>query len=146
MKAKKAKGSKARAKRTKSPKKARNAKKVRSTKSAGRAKLPPTKRARKKPALRKKPKPARREVASPPAPSSAQREITRLQNVRSRLERRLTALVQEIGYLRQYEMRTRILEAELKKRDQELETLRRQNEERIRAQVDGPSVTVTDGN
>jgi hypothetical protein len=61
-----------------------------------------------------------------------EREVRRLRLARSRLERRLTATVQEIGMLRQFEIRARRLEAELARRDVEIERLRRERDERSR--------------
>jgi chromosome segregation ATPase len=48
-----------------------------------------------------------------PAIAELEREIRRLRAARSHLERRLTAAVQEIGTLRQFELRAQALEAEL---------------------------------
>jgi hypothetical protein len=42
-----------------------------------------------------------------------EREVRRLRSARGRLERRLTAAVQEIGMLRQFEVRAQMLENEL---------------------------------
>jgi hypothetical protein len=61
-----------------------------------------------------------------------EREVRRLRLARGRLERRLTATVQEIGMLRQFEIRARGLEAELARRDAEIEQLRRECDERLR--------------
>ena len=61
-----------------------------------------------------------------------EREVRRLRLARGRLERRLTATVQEIGMLRQFEIRARGLEAELARRDAEIEQLRRERDERLR--------------
>lgn len=88
------------------------------------------KRKLQKPARKRARGPIRRAAASPAVTPRIERELSRLRNVRSRLERRLTALVQEIGLLRQFEIRTRILEGEVQKRDQELAALRRQQAEK----------------
>jgi hypothetical protein len=77
-------------------------------------------------------KPRRRAPAAATASVDLEREIARLRSTRSRLERRLTAMVKEIGLLRQYEMRARFLEAEVQKRDQQIAELRHQYEQRIR--------------
>ncbi len=61
-----------------------------------------------------------------------EREVRRLRLARGRLERRLTATVQEIGMLRQFEIRALGLEAELARRDAEIEGLRRERDERSR--------------
>ncbi|MGH7856440.1 MAG: hypothetical protein ACREQY_03850 [Candidatus Binatia bacterium] len=65
------------------------------------------------------------------AAGEAEAELRRLQSARRKLERQLTAAVQEIGLLRQYETRARFLEAEVQKRDAQLADLRRQYEARI---------------
>jgi hypothetical protein len=46
--------------------------------------------------------------------------------VRARLEQRLTEAVQEIGTLRQFELRARALEGALEKREEELAATRRE--------------------
>jgi len=61
-----------------------------------------------------------------------ERELRRLRAARAKLERRLTAAVQEIGTLRQWEIRATMLEGQLQKREQELVRLRQESEERIR--------------
>ena len=61
-----------------------------------------------------------------------ERELRRLRAARAKLERRLTAAVQEIGTLRQWEIRATMLEGQLQKREQELARLRQESEERIR--------------
>jgi lipopolysaccharide biosynthesis protein len=58
--------------------------------------------------------------------------VQRLRRAQSRLERRLTAAVQEIGMLRQFEMRAQALESELARRAAEIAELRREREERSR--------------
>ena len=76
---------------------------------------------------------AKREVRSDRKPGSAlEREVQRLRRAQSRLERRLTAAVQEIGTLRQFEMRAQALESELARRDAEITKLHREREERSR--------------
>ena len=50
---------------------------------------------------------------------------------RGKLEQRLTAAVQEIGTLRHFELRVKILERELEARDEELSRLRSQGDERL---------------
>ena len=62
-----------------------------------------------------------------------ERQVRRLGLARGKLERRLTAAVQEIGTLRQFEIRAQVLQAELARRDAEIEQLRREREERLRA-------------
>ena len=57
-----------------------------------------------------------------------EREVRRLRLARGRLERRLTATVQEIGMLRQFEIRAK----GLARRDAEIEQLRRERDERLR--------------
>ncbi len=86
---------------------------------------------------------------SPPDRKTAlalEREVRRLRRARGRLERRLTATVQEIGMLRQFEIRTRGLEAELARRDAEIEQLRRERDERLREteiRIAGASIAST---
>ena len=50
---------------------------------------------------------------------------------RGKLEHRLTAAVQEIGTLRQFELRVQMLERELQARDEEISRLRHQGDERL---------------
>ncbi|MEA2625878.1 MAG: hypothetical protein QOD06_1923 [Candidatus Binatota bacterium] len=70
-----------------------------------------------------------RSAAPPPEDAaSIERELRRLRRARSRLERQLTAAVQEIGILRQYEWRTAALEKEVRRRDDEIARLRDQRE------------------
>ncbi|MBI2964218.1 MAG: hypothetical protein HYY35_10725 [Deltaproteobacteria bacterium] len=61
-----------------------------------------------------------------------EKQVQRLRAARCRLEHRLTAAVQEIGTLRQFELRVRILEADLARRDREIARLRSASEERAR--------------
>jgi hypothetical protein len=71
--------------------------------------------------------PISRSVAPPTSDTAAvERELRRLRRARSRLERQLTAAVQEIGILRQYEWRTAALEKEVRRRDDEIARLRDQ--------------------
>jgi hypothetical protein len=51
--------------------------------------------------------------------------------VRGRLERRLTAAVQEIGTLRNFELRVGILERQLRARDEEISRFRQERDERL---------------
>jgi hypothetical protein len=81
-----------------------------------------------KPAAKKKPRIVAR---APSMRETFEREIRRLRSARSKLERRLTAAVQEIGTLRQFELRATMLEGELQK-------LRRETEERIRTLESNP--------
>jgi predicted RNase H-like nuclease (RuvC/YqgF family) len=64
--------------------------------------------------------------------SALEREVHRLRQARGRLERRLTAAVQEIGVLRQLDARVQALEAEVARRDAEIAELRRDLGERSR--------------
>ncbi len=48
-------------------------------------------------------------------PDETERELRRLRSARAKLERRLTAAVQEIGTLRQWEVRATMLEGQLQK-------------------------------
>jgi hypothetical protein len=64
--------------------------------------------------------------------SALEREVHRLRQARGRLERRLTAAVQEIGVLRQFDTRVQALEAEVARRDAEIAELRRERNERSR--------------
>ena len=61
--------------------------------------------------------------APPPAVDFA-RELKRERANRRKLEKRLTALVQELGQVRMYEVRCGMLEEELRKREDELAALR----------------------
>jgi hypothetical protein len=62
-----------------------------------------------------------------------ERKIRRLRSARARLERRLTEAVQEIGTLRQFELRARTLEGHLRKREEDLAAVRRELESLIGA-------------
>jgi hypothetical protein len=76
----------------------------------------------------------------PKTVAALEREVRRLRLARGRLERRLTATVQEIGMLRQFETHARSLEAELARRDAEIERLRQERDERLReAEIRGPA-------
>lgn len=66
---------------------------------------------------------ARRGRADRQALDALENQVQRLRAARGRLERRLTAAVQEIGALRQFELRVRILEADLAGRDREIARL-----------------------
>jgi hypothetical protein len=100
--------------------------------------------AKKKPKIAKKRKPAAKR-ARPAKPSAKarpakkralavknvakptvdfERELKRERATRRRLEKRLTALVQELGQIRIYETRCGMLEEELRRRDEELASLR----------------------
>jgi hypothetical protein len=109
------------------------------TKVKGRAKKQPSRKtaaagagkktaSRKAAGARKSEAPARKVVAKRRAaavkPVPAEVEVKRLRRTRSRLERQLTGLVREIGALRTFEARVRILEGELAKRDAEMGALR----------------------
>lgn len=61
-----------------------------------------------------------------------EKQVRRLRAARRTLERQLTTAVQEIGTLRQFELRATMLEAELEKRTAELARLRSESEERVR--------------
>jgi hypothetical protein len=78
-----------------------------------------------------------RPVSAPPL--EIEKELRRLRSARNSLERRLTAAVQEIGLLRQYELRAQMLEGELGE-------LRVRSEERIRdleSRLHGASIVAT---
>ncbi|HSD09481.1 MAG TPA: hypothetical protein VLF14_00725 [Candidatus Binatia bacterium] len=62
--------------------------------------------------------------------------MRRLRQVRGKLERRLTAAVQEIGTLRTFELRVEILERQLRARDEEISRLRQERDQRL----GGPSI------
>ena len=81
---------------------------------------PVKKRAKARPA--KKPAVAVKKVAKPAV--DFERELKRERANRRKLEKRLTALVQELGQVRIYETRCGILEEELRRRDEELASLR----------------------
>ena len=75
-------------------------------------------------------KPAKRVAKQTTAPTKKpiadlERELKRERAARRRLEKQLTALVQELGHVRHYEARSRVLEEELRRRDEELSTFRR---------------------
>jgi hypothetical protein len=96
---------------------------------------PPTKRAA-PPAARK------RKRAAPldrEAFAALEKLVRGLRSARGKLERRLTAAVQEIGMLRQFEARAEALERELGKRDDELARLQRA----LAAQLGSASVVST---
>ena len=57
-----------------------------------------------------------------------ERKVRRLRSARARLELRLTEAVQEIGTLRQFELRARTLEGALRKREEDLAAVRRELE------------------
>jgi len=63
--------------------------------------------------------------------ASLERDVRRLRSARRQLERRLTAAVQEIGTIRQFEIRAQVLESELAKRDAEIDRLRTEREEQL---------------
>jgi predicted RNase H-like nuclease (RuvC/YqgF family) len=92
-------------------------------------------RATRKSARTKRPaKKARRVRKSAPlgrrAVEALEKEAHRLLRARSRLERRLTAAVQEIGTLRNFELRVQILERQVRDRDEEISRLRQELGER----------------
>jgi chromosome segregation ATPase len=99
---------------------------------AKRGKKPKARAAVKKrrPATRRRRIRRRRSAKQRPAPkrttarTGALDQVARLQAARRRLERRLVAAVQEIGMLRQYELRVAALEAEIQKRDADLADLK----------------------
>jgi hypothetical protein len=85
---------------------------------------------------RKKPakKPSRPRKAAPLdrlAVEALERQVRSLRMARGKLERRLTAAVQEIGTLRHFELRVQILERQLQARDEEISHLRHQGDERL---------------
>ncbi len=95
-----------------------------------------------RPAPKKTPRPAKRRAPAQPAKKPAvvanqaappavdfERELKRERANRRKLEKRLTALVQELGQVRMYEVRCSMLEEELRKRDEELAALRRSSAE-----------------
>ena len=100
------------------------AKKTAGKSRRGRPSKPTPRRGRAAAAPRKakKTKPPASRSKTPP-PADLERLVRRLQGTRRRLERQLTAAVQEIGILRQWETRARMLEAELEKRDGRLRDL-----------------------
>jgi hypothetical protein len=58
-------------------------------------------------------------------------EVRRLRSARRRLEQRLTAAVQEIGSLRQWELRAQMFENEVAKRDREISRLHAELADRL---------------
>jgi predicted nucleic acid-binding Zn-ribbon protein len=115
----------------------------------GKSSKRPAPKRRERPSLRRAPKRAqapRKTKRTKRAKSTAsadrkaiaalEREIRRLRLARGRLERSLTAAVQEIGMLRQFEIRAQALEAELSRRDGLIAELRRERDERVR-EIDG---------
>lgn len=118
-------------------------KKAKRTRGAAARKKPATEKARERAAAKRRlrrranaavtPKAVASKAAKPAPPPDARVEIRRLRSQRARLEKRLTAVVQEIGILRQYEMRARMLEAEVERKKVEIGALRHEYEERIRA-------------
>ena len=106
--------------------------------AAAKQKAPQRKAARRTPpAAKKMPRPAKRRAKARPAKQPAivakqaakpavdfERELRRERATRRRLEKRLTALVQELGQIRIYEVRCGMLEEELRRRDEELAALR----------------------
>jgi len=71
--------------------------------------------------------------------ASLEHDVRRLRSARRQLEKRLTAAVQEIGTIRQFEIRAQVLESELAKRDAEIGRLRTEREE----QLGGASIVST---
>jgi hypothetical protein len=65
------------------------------------------------------------------AVAALESDVRRLRVARRRLEQRLTAAVQEIGMLRQFELRAQMLESQVAGRDAELARLRAENAERL---------------
>ena len=111
----------------KTPRKARRA--VRRTRTRGTK----TKVARRKPRRTTRGRSAakaRRKARPRPDREALEKTVKRLRAARAGLEHRLTAAVQEIGMLRQFELRTQVLEAELRKREADLLTARRELEAR----------------
>ena len=98
--------------------------------SKPRAAAPPKKAPAKKAVAAPAKKPGAVPAGKTAAPPSA--EVRKLRSARRNLEKQLTAAVQEIGLLRQYELKTKILESELEKRTAEVEELRRRAAERPR--------------
>jgi hypothetical protein len=78
-------------------------------------------------------KKSRRARKAPPldrrAVEALERQVRSLRMARGKLEHRLTAAVQEIGTLRQFELRVRILERQLQARDEEISRLRHPGDE-----------------
>ena len=79
----------------------------------------------------KKPRRARKAPLDRQAVEALEREVRRLRRARGKLERRLTAAVQEIGTLRHSERRVQILERQLQARDEEISRLRHESDERL---------------
>jgi predicted RNase H-like nuclease (RuvC/YqgF family) len=79
---------------------------------------------------------ARKSALKPPRAAQTvealQAQIRRLRSARTRLERRLTSAVKEIGMLRQIEFRVQRLEDELAERDQEISRLRMERADQLR--------------
>jgi hypothetical protein len=91
----------------------------------GAKKSPRPKRSAKKPRRARKAAPLGRQAVE-----ALERKVRRLRLVRGKLERRLTEAVQEIGTLRQFELRVQILERQLRARDEEISRLRHESDER----------------
>jgi hypothetical protein len=82
---------------------------------------------RKRKRFTKKPGPAGKPAPLPRrAVEALEKEARRLRLARGKLERRLTAAVQEIGTLRNFELRVQILEGQLRARDEEISRLRQE--------------------
>jgi hypothetical protein len=113
---------KARATKKRSTKKARAAKRPRATSAFAKQKQ---RAAKKRPPAKRAPSIDRGVV------TEVERGMRRLRAARRRLEERLTAAVQEIGTLRQYERRAQMLESELAAKDAEIARLREQATERL---------------
>ena len=94
-------------------------------------KTAPKKVAPKKIAPRKKRPAARRPPVDRDALAALESEVRSLRSARRRLEQQLTEAVQEIGMLRQFELRAQMFENELAKRDHEVARLREELAERL---------------
>ena len=99
-------------------------------KSAAPKKTAPKSAAPKKIAPKKK-RVARRPPVDHDALAALEAEVRSLRSARRRLEQRLTEAVQEIGTLRQFELRAQMFENELAKRDHEVARLREELAERL---------------
>src|SRR5947199_6776736 len=89
-------------------------------------KTPPRKSRARKPRRTRKAAPLDRRAVE-----ALERQVRSLRMARGKLEHRLTAAVQEIGTLRQFELRVQMLERQLQARDEEISRLRNQGDERL---------------
>jgi hypothetical protein len=118
----------------KKPKAAAKRKTARRARPAPKPARPAKRRAKARPA--KKPAVAAKKI--PPPAVDFERELKRERANRRKLEKRLTALVQELGQVRMYEVRCGLLEEEVRKRDEELAALRRANAAGLDPQAELP--------